>query len=230
MIDKILLLEDDLQIQKGLSQYLESEGFELDIFESLESVNKAEISKYSCLLIDWNLSDGVGIDYIRKVREKNSKIAIILLSARSNVMDKIIGLEIGADDYIVKPYEPRELLARIRAQIRKTQKLNEEERLEDDFLCIGDFKIIEKQRKVIFKESEVKLAKVEYDLLLFLIRGIGKVFSRDEILSNVWGYSFPTTRTVDTHIQKLRKKFGSKYFQTMHGVGYIFDIEGNNDE
>jgi DNA-binding response OmpR family regulator len=227
---KLFLLEDDVCIQVGVQSFFENEGFQVDIFETIESANQVSFTDYDCLLVDWNLPDGVGIDLIRGVREVNSHLPILILSARTDLMDKIIGLEVGADDYVLKPYEPRELLARVRAHIRKSEKLNSSKVEEVKGLVFEDFEILVEQRRVLFKGNEVNLAKIEFDLLLFLSNGINKVYSRDEILSNVWGYSYPTTRTVDTHIQKLRKKFGNDFFQTIHGVGYLFDPRVMNNE
>lgn len=227
---RIFLLEDDASIQIGVQNFFENEGFQVDVYPTIESSNQVKFCDYDCLLVDWNLPDGVGIDLIRRVRETNFQLPILILSARTDLMDKIIGLEVGADDYVLKPYEPRELLARVRAQIRKSEKLNQTKVDVVKGLSFENFEILIDQRRVIYKGSEVSLAKTEFDLLVFLCNGINKVFSRDEILSNVWGYSYPTTRTVDTHIQKLRKKFGQNYFQTVHGVGYLFDPKATSDE
>ncbi len=219
---KILLVEDELNIATSLQQFLVAEGFHVSIADSLQAANQASRDWDLCLL-DWMLPDGQGIDLLRSWRSGGIDNPIIFLTAKAEVIDKVLGLEFGADDYLTKPFEPRELLARIHARLRQVGKSNRPVDQSGDRLVIGALVINRSTMRVTFKDVTITLTKMEYELLKFFVENVGKVFSRDEILDMVWGYeSYPTTRTVDTHVLQLRQKISAELIETMRGVGYRF--------
>lgn len=212
---KILIVEDDVNINQSLKDLFVSEGYQVD--QALLIADVPAHPDHDLLILDWRLPDGQGIDLLKGLREKGFRQPIILLTAKSELIDKVVGLESGANDYVTKPFEPRELLARVRAHLREqptheTQASN---------IQVQDITINRSTREVQLSGSFVELTKLEYELLLLLASEVDRVFSRDEILNKVWGYeNFPTTRTVDTHILQLRQKLGDHYFETIRGVGY----------
>jgi DNA-binding response OmpR family regulator len=216
---RILLVEDEESIATSLKRFLESEGFLVSVectFESAKTFN----APWDLCLLDWMLPDGQGIDLLRTWRAAGVKAPVIFLSARTEIIDKVLGLELGADDYITKPFEPRELLARMHVRLRSSETTDH---LASDHIQHGPLIIDPRAMKVTFEGQERTLTKMEYELLKFLAEQPGKVFSRDEILEAVWGFEhFPTTRTVDTHILQLRQKFSPQLFETIRGVGYRF--------
>ena len=212
---KILLIEDDRSLNESLAQYLTRELFSVTSAFSFKESLLQKPQEFDLVIMDWNLGDGQGIDLL-KAWKQSLKITtpIIFLTAKADVADKVVSLESGASDYITKPFEPRELLARIRVQLRNTTKSSE-------YFSVGDLKFYPIERKVIFKSQEIILSKTEYELLCFLARSPDQVFSREELLKEVWGYDrSPTTRTVDTHILQLRQKTNGEIFETVHGIGY----------
>jgi DNA-binding response OmpR family regulator len=223
MIMKLLLVEDDQQLGTSLNNYLKKEGMDVVWVASIkQAYQELESSKFQLVLLDWMLPDGQGIDFLKQIRSDKNYIPVIMLTARSELLDKVIGLESGANDYLTKPFEPRELMARIRVQLRKDEQ--EGDSLENaHILERKDLWIDLENREVKFKNQEVHLTKMEFDLLALLLENVGKPFTRDELLNKVWGFEFtPTTRTVDTHVLQLRQKFGDEIIETVRGVGYRF--------
>lgn len=218
---KILLVEDDKNLGTSLKRYLESENYQVEWCESLKYAREKDVSDYKCVILDWMLPDGQGIDFLKEVREKKSNIPIMMLTARNELIDKVIGLESGANDYITKPFEPRELVARLRVQMRNAEMVKVEDAVE--VITHGGLTIDRGRRVVTFNGEEKVLTKMEFDLLMLLAEKPGRAFSRDEILNKVWGFeNFPTTRTVDTHVLQLRQKFNDNMIETVRGVGYKF--------
>lgn len=218
---KILLIEDELNLQKSLAEYLSKEGFLVITSSSLHDAETSLTEKPDLILLDWMLPDGQGIELIKKWRTAGNMIPIILLTARSELIDKVLGLELGANDYLTKPFEPRELLARIHVQIRSLAP--KENR---DVMTIANIQFVTSSREVFYLNTKLDLTKTEYDLLKIFVENPNKVFSREELLNQVWGYDrTPTTRTVDTHILQLRQKTHAELFETMHGVGYRFRVK-----
>lgn len=218
---KVLLVEDDSNLGASLKRYLENENYQVEWCENLESARRKDVSDYKCIILDWMLPDGQGIDFLKEVREKKSNIPVIMLTARNELIDKVIGLESGANDYITKPFEPRELVARLRVQMRTAEIVKVEEL--DEVITHGELTIDRGSRVVTFNGEEKTLTKMEFDLLMLLAEKPGRAFSRDEILNKVWGFeNFPTTRTVDTHVLQLRQKFNDNMIETVRGVGYKF--------
>ncbi len=219
---KILLVEDELNIATPLIQFLSAEGFQVSLANSIQAANQAGTSWDLCLL-DWMLPDGQGVDLLRGWRTSGVEAPVIFLTAKADVIDKVLGLELGADDYLTKPFEPRELLARIHARLRQTNKQTRIQDTNADRLITGALVIDRSTMRVTYNETAISLTKMEFELLKFFVENAGKVFSRDEILDLVWGYeSYPTTRTVDTHVLQLRQKLCAELIETMRGVGYRF--------
>lgn len=220
---KILLIEDEENVRIPLEDYLRREGFTLSSAISCsEARKKIQSSPYDLILLDWMLPDGQGIDLIRSWRSEGIQTPALFLTARAELVDKVLGLELGANDYMTKPFEPRELLARIRVHLRgKGTRASD---LQPSFE-VGGIVFNLSERRVRFRGREVELKKTEFELLRLFIEYPNQVFSREELLKKVWGYdSYPTTRTVDTHILQLRQKFAAELFETVHGIGYRFRV------
>lgn len=226
----VLLVEDDSNIRSPLSRFLKGENFKVTEADSVSAAEKA-ISTESpdIVIMDWSLPDGQGVDLLRTWRKRGISVPTILLTARSEVIDKVMGLEGGANDYVTKPFEPRELLARIRVQLRSgaeapaasAQKLKVLS-LEMDLVT----------REVHWEMKKIDLKKMEFNLLKIFMENPDRVFTREELLTQVWGYeNYPSTRTVDTHILQLRQKIQDDLFETLRGVGYRLrkDTKGKNE-
>jgi len=219
MID-ILLIEDDANLGVSLKNYLEGEGYTLKLLTTLKEASELDLSNFKIIILDWMLPDGQGLDFLKKIRQSLISNPVIMLTARAELIDKVIALESGANDYLTKPFEPRELVARIRVQLREklSGKKQGHEKVE-----IGDLSIDKNKREATFLGKKIELTKLEYDLLLLMAEAPGKPFSREELLNKIWGYeSYPTTRTVDTHILQLRQKTSDDYVETIRGIGYRF--------
>jgi DNA-binding response OmpR family regulator len=229
MKEKILIIEDEEDLVKGLKINLVDEGYEVDFaLNGKVGLEKALKEKHDLILLDIMLPAINGLEICKELRRKNIDIPIIMLTAKGEEIDKVIGLEIGADDYISKPFGIRELLARIKAHLRRENRGNESvpELIQLKSLAIdfGHFKVIR-------KNEEIDLTSLEVDVLRYLIGQNGRVVSRDNLLDKIWGYEkFPTTRTIDNHILKLRKKVEDdpnhpKHILTVYGGGYRFIID-----
>ncbi len=221
---KITLIEDDLDLGKSMKGLFEDEGHEVIWYSRLGDVDKSKLESTDLVILDWMLPDGQGLDFLKEVRKEKYYIPIIMLTARSELLDKVVGLESGADDYMTKPFEPRELLARIRAQLRVRKDHPQEggEKKSSSLkIDLGDIIIDADQREVIFNGNLIEMTKMEFDLLFLLGESPNRAFSREEILNKVWGYDhFPTTRTVDTHVLQIRQKLREDLIETVRGIGY----------
>jgi DNA-binding response OmpR family regulator len=216
----ILLVEDHESLGQSLSDLLSGEGYRVEWAKNLSSARDLLDFKSppGLIVLDWMLPDGQGIDFLRQFRSQGLSTPAIFLTARADVVDKVLGLEMGASDYMTKPFEPRELLARIRARFRETSVAIADTAA---VLEVGSLKIDRHCHRVILHGRTIELVKKEFELLLLLAESPGRVFSRDEILNKVWGYEvFPTTRTVDTHIMLLRQKVSDELIETVRAVGY----------
>ncbi len=218
---KLLLVEDDFNILDPLRIYLINEGFEVETANSLaEAQVKLKEERPDLIILDWNLPDGQGIDLLKQ--DFCVGLPVILLTARQDLIDKVVGLELGANDYMTKPFEPRELLARIRVQIRSRLKsiAHPSNAL---IIDLNGITMNLNERSVHWNQAPIELTKKEFELLKLFVENPNKVFSRDELLNLVWGYEeYPNTRTVDNHILKLRQLFPEEFFETVRGVGYRF--------
>lgn len=216
---KILLVEDDQSLGPALSENLSKEGFQVTLKTSLKETREANFAEIDLVLLDWMLPDGQGIDLLRDVPKG---LPVILLTARTDLVDKVLGLESGAIDYVTKPFEPRELIARIRAHMRSQQ--NKQEFIEEK-IAQGELELNRSERKAYLKGTEVILTKMEFDLLFLLMSSPKQIFSREKLLDKVWGYeNYPTTRTVDTHVLQIRQKIGNDVIETIRGIGYRFGV------
>ncbi len=214
----LMLLEDDANLGESLTRFLKNEGYQVEWVKSLQEFRE-KYKDENLLILDWMLPDGHGIDLLKEVRLKNKFTPVIMLTARAELIDKVVGLEAGANDYVTKPFEPRELLARIRVQLRHESTGASDS--EKSLLEHHGIKMNETSREVHYADQLVDLTKMEYELLKLFLENPGRAFSREEILNKVWGYeNYPTTRTVDTHILQLRNKFAENLFETLRGVGY----------
>jgi DNA-binding response OmpR family regulator len=222
MADRILLVEDDLAVLGLLQDYLSQDGFVVESVSDLKSARNSLAILPDLVVLDWMLPDGQGIELIREFRESGLRVPVILLTARSDLIDKVLGLELGANDYMTKPFAPRELVARIRAQIRSRKGDSSGSLDRSSLLTAGDICLNRGSMEVSFCKEPVTLTRMEFSLLEFFLENPNQVFSRDEILDSVWGLRYPTTRTVDMHIAQLRQKFEPIYFETVHGTGYRF--------
>ena len=221
----ILIVEDEPDIRKNLKYNISREGFDVitagSLSESEEIVNSNSIS---LILLDLMLPDGSGLDLCKKFKSnsKTESIPIIILTAKDDEVDRVVGFELGADDYVTKPFSVRELILRIKAVLKRGQTKKEVLEVERQF---GDLSMDIESHEVYVNNDEIDLTALEFRLLRHLVDRRGRVQSRDQLLSDVWGYSAEiTTRTVDTHIKRLREKLGpmGKYVQTIRGVGYKF--------
>ncbi|MCM2276631.1 MAG: response regulator transcription factor [Oligoflexia bacterium] len=220
---RILLVEDEENVRMPLEDYLKREGFALRIAGTLAQAER-EFAREApeLVLLDWMLPDGQGIELLRKWRSQGSRVPAILLTARAELVDKVVGLELGANDYVTKPFEPRELVARIRVQLRDRMDSGASGKRGEPVVVAG-FHLDPRTRQVLFQGQETELTRMEFELLRVFLEHPNEIFSREELLKKVWGYErSPTTRTVDTHVLQLRQKFGAEPFETLHGIGYRF--------
>ena len=222
----ILVIEDEPDIRRNLEYNLGREGFKASSVGSLDEANeKLKSKKFDLILLDLMLPDGSGLDLCKKIKSNSETEAtpIIILTAKDDEVDKVVGFELGADDYVTKPFSVRELILRVKAILKRSDKKTKEVvEVERQF---GDLKIDVDSHEVHVDSQLIELTALEFRLLKELVEKRGRVQSRDQLLSEVWGYNAEvTTRTVDTHIKRLREKLGSmgKYVQTIRGVGYKF--------
>ena len=221
--EKVLVVDDEQSICELIKLDLEFEGYIVETaFDGREALEKVESFQPDLIILDVMLPYISGYELCRKFNEKYN-IPIILLTAKTDIVDKVLGLELGADDYITKPFDNRELLARVRALIRRSSQVPPGD---DKVIQNGGLVIIPNERKVLVDNEEIHLTPKEYDLLFLLSQNPEQVFPRETLLEKIWGYDyFGDTRTVDMHVQRVRKKLGDnssnpKYLQTIFGVGY----------
>jgi DNA-binding response OmpR family regulator len=226
MKKKILIIEDEEDLVKGLRLNLVDEGYEVDYaLDGKDGLRKALKEKPDLILLDIMLPGMNGLEICKELRQNKMDIPIVMLTAKGDEIDKVIGLEIGADDYISKPFSIRELLARVKAHLRREHRSGE---TVPDVVQLESLKIDFGQFKIIRKGNEIGLTSLEVDVLRYLIGKDGNVVSRDDLLEKIWGYEkFPTTRTIDNHILKLRKKIEidpnrPRHILTIYGGGYRF--------
>ncbi|MEI6580087.1 MAG: response regulator transcription factor [Eubacteriales bacterium] len=228
---KILIVEDEKNIAELERDYLEANGYDVDIsFDSISALNHVSNNSYSLILLDIMLPGVDGFEVCRQVRKK-SDIPILFVSAKKEDIDKIRGLWLGADDYIVKPFSPSELVARVHAHIARYDRLTAKgEAKEHDLISIGNLNIDINARRVFVNKVEVALTNKEFDLLLFLSSNPNIVFSKDDLFNKIWGLdAIGETSTVTVHINRIREKIeddssNPQYIETVWGVGYRFKV------
>jgi len=223
-MERILVVEDDRAVQKALKRLFESEGFAVEISSDGRSALEVfRASSPSAIVLDLRLPNVSGRDVCREIKQQSPSLPIIVLSAASDVSDKVLLLELGADDYVTKPFSPRELLARVRAALRRNVRTQTGE-----VNSFGNVSVDFTKMEVTRSGELVVLTAQEFKTLKFLLHNAERVITRDELLNEVWGYqNYPSTRTVDNHILKLRQKLepdpaNPVHFRTIHGVGYKF--------
>jgi len=226
----LLVVDDEADLVELVSYNLRKEGFIVDSASDGESaLKKIKKDKYDLLILDLMLPGIQGIELCRILRNdpKNSGLPIIMLTAKGEEIDRIVGLEMGADDYMTKPFSPRELVARVKAVLRRFT----EKPIIEKIMKIGDIEIDRERYTVIIRGKPVKLSATEFKLLLFLAERRGKVFSRGQLLDAVWrDEAFVEPRTVDVHIRRLRSNIEAdpanpRYIKTLRGIGYLFNEE-----
>ncbi len=221
---RVLVVEDDPAVQKALKRLFETEGYTVEVqADGKSALESFQAAQPAVIILDLRLPKLSGNDLCKEVKAQAPTLPIVVLSATSDVSDKVLLLELGADDYVTKPFSPRELLARVRAALRHTVRTESVNRVSFDGISV-DFKKMEVQRD----GKVVVLTAQEFKTLQFLVQNADRVISRDELLNEVWGYqNYPSTRTVDNHILKLRQKLerdpaSPVHFRTAHGMGYKF--------
>ncbi len=217
---KILLVEDDVNLGASLEKYLRGEGQVVLWAKNLATARELHKESPSLIILDWMLPDGQGIDFLREKQARHDSTPVIMLTAKTDLIDKVLGLESGANDYLTKPFEPRELLARIRVQERNMQGLPKEAPT-SKIIEINGIQMDLLRREVTYQGKLIDLTKMEFELIRLLMEYPNRAFGREELLNKVWGYeNYPTTRTVDTHILQLRQKFYDDLIETVRGIGY----------
>ncbi len=233
MASKILIVDDEQNIVDILRENLQREGYStIEAYDGEQAIRLALSEKPDLILLDCMLPKADGFDVCRTLR-KDTLVPIIMLTARSEEIDKVLGLELGADDYIVKPFSMREVMARVKALLRRTHVSTDSAQDDSQILQFGDLKIDQKAYEITLRDEPLNLTLREYELVLFLAQNAGQVFSREILLEKVWGYEyFGDVRTVDVTIRRTREKLepnqeNYKYILTKRGVGYYFNKEAD---
>ena len=221
---KVLIVDDEELIRNVIKEYLKINGFEYDeVSDGIDAINKVKNNNYDIIIMDIMMSKMDGYESVRKIREFNKQIPVIMLSARGEEYDKLMGFDLGVDDYVTKPFSPKELIARIKAVTKRNEEKNEK--------YIFDGLVVDTKSFEVFVDDKlVTLTPKEYELLKYLIENKNIVLSREQLLENIWGYDFyGDDRTIDTHIKTLRSNLGPyrNFIKTIRKVGYKFEYKGN---
>jgi DNA-binding response OmpR family regulator len=221
---KVLIVDDDENISEVIDMYLKSSGYSTKIALNGKEAQELYLNyNPDIVLLDVMIPYIDGIDILKWIR-KQKETPVIMITAKGDTFDKVLALEIGADDYIVKPFEPKELMARVKAVLRRYSSEN----IKNEIIKLSDLSIDSISYKVICNGEEIKMPPKEFELLYYLASNRNKVFTRDQLLCEVWGYDYPgDSRTVDVHIKRLREKLsgGEQWeIQTVWGVGYKFEV------
>lgn len=224
MSHKILVVDDEESIITLLRFNLEQAGFTvISALDGKSALRKVHTEKPDLIILDLMLPELDGLEVCKKLRQDGIATPILMLTAKSDEFDKILGLELGADDYLTKPFSPREVLARVKAILRRTQML-ETAPEEEERLRVGELEIIPGNHEAFYQGEELNLTPKEFELLVYLVRNKGRVLTREQLLNTVWDYDFVgDTRIVDVHISHLREKINKTYIKTVRGLGYKFD-------
>ena len=226
MSHSVLIIEDEPDIRKTIDYNLEKESFTVLQASSIAEGEKVLAkSKVDAIILDLMLPDGSGLTLCRDIKSdpKTKNIPVIILTAKTEEVDRVVGFELGADDYVTKPFSVRELILRVKAILKRG--VSSDKTSEDSAYLFGELRLNIDAHQIFINDNEVSLTALEFRLLKHLIDRRGRVQTRDQLLEDVWGYSSEvTTRTVDTHIKRLREKLGpiGDYIQTIRGVGYRF--------
>ena len=224
-LGKVLVVDDDDNICEVLNMYLKSSGYDTRVVYDGKRAQEEFINyKPDLVILDVMIPSVDGIDVLKWIRREGST-PVIMLTAKGDTFDKVLALELGADDYIVKPFEPKELLARVKAVLRRYSADN----AKSEIIKLSDLSIDPTSYKVIFNKEDIKMPPKEFELLYYLAKNKNRVFTREQLLCEVWGYDYPgDSRTVDVHIKRLREKLTSGeewQIETVWGVGYKFEVK-----
>jgi two-component system alkaline phosphatase synthesis response regulator PhoP len=230
-VARLLLVEDEPGLVMTLTDRLNAEGYEVEDAGDAETALRAACSgQFDAILLDVMLPRGNGFDVCRALRQRGIDTPILMLTARGQVIDRVVGLKLGADDYLVKPFEMAELLARVEALLRRSARQTAAGAAGADTFRFGDVSVDFRKAEVTRNGEPLELSAREFKLLRYFIEHRGATLSRDELLNEVWGYnSMPSTRTVDVHVAWLRQKLEDnprhpQYILTIHGLGYKFSV------
>lgn len=232
---KVLVVEDNLSVCSMIEMFFSKEEINGEfVHDGLEGYKRFKEAEWDLIILDWMLPGMDGVTLCRKIREE-STVPIIILTAKDSESEQVLGLEMGADDYVTKPFSPLALMARIKAVTRRYQAADQEQKQQSSFLETEFFKISKTTREVFLQGKKIEnLTPKEFDLLYYFLKNPRQVFTRDQLLERVWGYQFyGDERTVDVHIKRLRKKIetpSQPFFHTVWGVGYKFDESVKEDE
>jgi two-component system response regulator CpxR len=234
-MDRILVIDDDAELCSLVGEYLESEGFHVEaVYDGERGLEQAAKGEYVLVVLDVMLPGINGFEVLRRLRG-TSRVPVLLLTARGEDVDRIVGLEIGADDYLPKPFNPRELVARIRAVLRRTREAKPARSAVPEIVRVGDIELDPATRVVRRAGKPVDLTSVEFGLLEALLREAGRVITRERLAAVVLSRKFsPFDRSIDMHVSKVRKKLGdvdgeNEHIKTVRGVGYIFALPRTAD-
>ncbi|MFR9165208.1 MAG: response regulator transcription factor [Dysgonomonas sp.] len=225
---KLLIIEDEIDLQESIVKFLVSEGFTAETASTYdEGEEKVNLYDYDCVIVDITLPGGSGLNIIRRLKQKDTNAGVIIISAKNSLDDKLVGLDIGADDYLTKPFHLSELNARIKSVIRRRNFKGSNE------LVFNEISVFLDSRKVMVKGQEIILTRKEYDLLLYFLMNRDKVLSKEVIAEHLWGddmgLSADSFDFIYTHIKNVRKKLLEKgshdYIKTVYGIGYKFSEE-----
>lgn len=219
---RVLVVEDERLLAENISKMLKSEGFEVEIAYSVSDMyKKIEVFEPELIVLDLMLPDGNALNEIQELKTELPEVGIIIISAKNTDLDKIIGIELGADDYVVKPFNTRELVARVKAFFRRTKGLKE-------VIRYGKLEIYPEDYTVFYDGKKIELTSKEFEILRLLAQRPDRVFSREQILEELWKDDFEVyDRVIDVHINSLRKKLGKNWIVTVRGVGYKFSKKGD---
>jgi two-component system, OmpR family, response regulator CpxR len=226
-VERILVIDDDVELCSLVSEYLRPEGFQVEaVHDGKTGLARALSGEHLLIVLDVMLPGLNGFDVLRRIRD-GSRIPVLLLTARGEDVDRIVGLEIGADDYLPKPFNPRELVARIRAILRRSRKGSEHD--VPEVIRVGDVELDPATRSVLHRGKPVEFTSVEFALLQVLLREAGRVVTREALVDEVLGRKFsPFDRSIDMHVSKVRKKLGDSdtgdHIKTVRGTGYIYAL------
>ena len=220
--EKILVVDDEKNIADTIIYALKRDGYTVEAaYDGKEALAKVQIFKPQIIILDIMLPEMDGYEVCRRLDKE--KAGIIMLTAKNDIVDKILGLEFGADDYLTKPFDIREVIARVKSLLRRLNK-SSADNVMDNIIEVKDFILNKNERTAFIDGKEIELTAMEFDLIFLLLSNKNRAYTREQLLNIVWGIDYMgTTRTVDTHVQRIRKKLGAEYqsiIQTVHGVGY----------
>ena len=234
MTSRILVVEDDPSLVDGLRSALEAEGYQVDTAtDGKKGFERARDGDHALLVLDVMLPGMSGLEIAKRLRDSGRTTPIILLTARGDENDRVLGLELGADDYVTKPFSVRELLARIKAVLKRAPAAGTPP--VRDVFRFGDIEVDFKRQRTTKRGEDLELSTREFRILVYFIEHRGEMLSREQLLNEIWGYDvFPTTRTVDNHIARLRKKIEDepdtpRWILTQRGAGYVFEAQATGE-